>query len=146
MTGLASMMGKGVPRSAQQAMCPTGSKKHRGNDGSSYASSDVWLVGEKILMGHVQSQRQNKGYVQKRMQVKTYKAIIRTRRNLSMTGSVNINVKLINEYVVNTHTLIDSILKSRDITLPTKVCLVKAMVFPVVMYRCESWAIKKAEC
>ena len=41
---------------------------------------------------------------------------------------------------------LDSILKSRDITLPTKVCLVKAMVFPVVMYRCESWTIKKAEC
>ena len=38
-----------------------------------------------------------------------------------------------------------SILKSRDVTLPTKVCLVKAMVFPVVMYGCESWAIKKAE-
>ena len=43
-------------------------------------------------------------------------------------------------------TNLDSILKSRDITLPTKVCLVKAMVFPVVMYRCESWAIKKTEC
>ena len=42
-------------------------------------------------------------------------------------------------------TNLDSILKSRDITLPTKVCLVKATVFPVVMYRCESWAIKKAE-
>ena len=42
-------------------------------------------------------------------------------------------------------TNLDSILKSRDITLPTKVCLVKAMVFPVVMYGCESWAIKKAE-
>ena len=42
-------------------------------------------------------------------------------------------------------TLIDSILKSRDITLPTKVCLVQAMVFPVVMYGCESWTIKKAE-
>ena len=41
---------------------------------------------------------------------------------------------------------LDSILKSRDITLPTKVHLVKAMVFPVVMYGCESWAIKKAEC
>ena len=41
---------------------------------------------------------------------------------------------------------LDSILKSRDITLPTKVRLVKAMVFPVVMYRCESWTIKKAEC
>ena len=40
---------------------------------------------------------------------------------------------------------LDSILKSRDITLPTKVCLVKAMGFPVVMYRCESWTIKKAE-
>ena len=40
----------------------------------------------------------------------------------------------------------DSILKSRDITLQTKVCLVKAMVFPVVMYGCESWTIKEAEC
>ena len=43
-------------------------------------------------------------------------------------------------------TNLDSILKSRDITLPTKVCLIKAMVFPVVMYGCESWTIKKAEC
>ena len=42
-------------------------------------------------------------------------------------------------------TNIDSILKSRDITLPTKVCLVKAMVFPVIMYGCESWTIKKPE-
>ena len=42
-------------------------------------------------------------------------------------------------------TNLDNILKSRDITLPTKVCLVKAMVFPVVMYGCESWTIKKAE-
>ena len=42
-------------------------------------------------------------------------------------------------------TNLDSILKSRDITLPTKVCLVKAMIFPVVMYRCESWTVKKAE-
>ena len=42
-------------------------------------------------------------------------------------------------------TNLDSILESRDITLPTKVCLVKAMVFPVVMYRCESWTVKKAE-
>ena len=40
---------------------------------------------------------------------------------------------------------LDSILKSRDITLPTKVCLVKAMVFPVVMYGCESWTVKKAK-
>ena len=43
-------------------------------------------------------------------------------------------------------TNLDSILKSRDITLPTEVCLVKVMVFPVVMYRCESWTIKKVEC
>ena len=42
-------------------------------------------------------------------------------------------------------TNIDSIFKSRDITLPTKVCLVKAMVFPVVMYGCENWTVKKAE-
>ena len=39
-----------------------------------------------------------------------------------------------------------SILKIRDITLPTKVCIIKAMVFPVAMYRCESWTIKKTEC
>ena len=43
-------------------------------------------------------------------------------------------------------TSLDSVLKSRDITLPTEVRLVKTMVFPVVMYRCESWTVKKAEC
>ena len=43
-------------------------------------------------------------------------------------------------------TTLDSILKSRDVTLPTKVRLVKAMVFPVVMYGCESWTVKKVEC
>ena len=43
-------------------------------------------------------------------------------------------------------TNLESILKNRDITLPTKVCLVKAMFFPVVMYGCESWTIKKVEC
>ena len=42
-------------------------------------------------------------------------------------------------------TNLDSLLKSRGITLPTKICLVKAMVFPVVMYKCESWTVKKAE-
>ena len=42
-------------------------------------------------------------------------------------------------------TNLDSVLKSRDITLLTKICILKAMVFPVVMYRCESWTIKKAE-
>ena len=43
-------------------------------------------------------------------------------------------------------TTLDSILKSRDIALPTKVCLVKAMVLPVVLYGCESWAVRKTEC
>ena len=43
-------------------------------------------------------------------------------------------------------TNLDSILKSRDVTLPMKVCLVKAMVFPVIMYAGESWTVKKAEC
>ena len=43
-------------------------------------------------------------------------------------------------------TNLDRILKSRNIALPTKLCLVKAMVFPVVMYECESWTVKKAEC
>ena len=43
-------------------------------------------------------------------------------------------------------TNLDSILKIRDITLPTQVCIIKAMVFPVAMYRCESWTIKKTEC
>ena len=43
-------------------------------------------------------------------------------------------------------TNLNGIFKSRDITLPTKICLVKAMVFPVVMYGCESWTVKKAEC
>ena len=54
-------------------------------------------------------------------------------------------MKLKDAYSLEVRTNLDSILKSRDITLPTKVCLVKAMVFPVVMYGCESWTIKKAE-
>ena len=59
---------------------------------------------------------------------------------------------LINQYwpvgmaVFLSLTNLDSVLKSRDITLLTNVCIVKAMVFSVVMYRCESWTIKKAEC
>ena len=57
-------------------------------------------------------------------------------------GRVNIDILGISEQVM---TNLDSILKSRDITLPTKVCLVKAMVFPVAIYGCESWTIKKAE-
>ena len=51
-------------------------------------------------------------------------------------------VLLVSKLITN----LDSIFKSRDITLPAKVCLVKAIVFPVVMYICESWTVKKAEC
>ena len=58
--------------------------------------------------------------------------------------SLEINRHLLLERKVITN--LDSILKSRDITSPTTVCLVKAMVFPVVMYGCESWTVKKAEC
>ena len=57
--------------------------------------------------------------------------------------SYEIKIHLLLERIVMTN--LDSILKTRDITLPTKVCLVKAMVFPVVMYGCESWTMKKAE-
>ena len=59
-------------------------------------------------------------------------------------GPPEIKRRLLLGRKVMTH--LDSIFKSRDITLPTKVCLVKAMVFPVVMYRCEIWTVKKAEC
>ena len=58
---------------------------------------------------------------------------------------VNADIKLRDVYSLEVMTNLDSIFKSRDITLPTKVCLVKAMVFPVVMYGCESWTMKKAE-
>ena len=58
--------------------------------------------------------------------------------------SHEIKRRLLLERIVMTN--LDGILKSRDITLPTKVCLVKAMVFPVVMYGCESWTVKTAEC
>ena len=54
-------------------------------------------------------------------------------------------MKLKDAYSLEVMTNLDSILKSRDITLPTKVHLVKAMVFPLVMYGCESWTVKKAE-
>ena len=58
---------------------------------------------------------------------------------------VSAAMKLKDAYSLEGVTNLDSILKSRDVTLPTKVRLVKAMVFPVVMYRCESWIVKKAE-
>ena len=56
-----------------------------------------------------------------------------------------INTNFICYFIPYYMTNLDSIFKSRDITLPTKVCLVKAVVFPVVMYGCESWTMKKAE-
>ena len=60
-----------------------------------------------------------------------------------VTAAMKLRLLLLGRKVM---TNLDSILKSRDITLPTRVHLVKAMVFPVVMYGCESWTIKKAEC
>ena len=59
-----------------------------------------------------------------------------------VTAAMKLKVNFLGRKVI---TNLDSILKNRDITLPTTVCLVKAMVFPVVMYRGESWTIKKAE-
>ena len=63
-----------------------------------------------------------------------------------MQGNCNHELKRCLLLGRKTWTNLDSILKSRDITLPTKVHIVKAMIFPVVMYRCESWTLKKAEC
>ena len=64
---------------------------------------------------------------------------------ITTDGDCNHEIKRCLLYGREVMTNLDSILKSRDITLPTKVCLVKAMVFPVVIYGCESWTIKKAE-
>ena len=61
-------------------------------------------------------------------------------------GDCSLEIKRDLSFERKAMTNLDSILKSRDITLPTKVCIVKAMVFPVVMYGCESQTIKKAEC
>ena len=63
-----------------------------------------------------------------------------------MQGNCNHELKRCLLLGRKTWTNLDSILKSKDITLLTKIHIVKAMIFPVVMYRCESWAIKKAEC
>ena len=60
---------------------------------------------------------------------------------MSMCGKHHHNIVIILQLKKN----LDSVLKSRDITLLTKVCIIKAMVFPVVMYRCDNWTIKKAE-
>ena len=59
---------------------------------------------------------------------------------------MSVSLKLHLPFGKKVMTNLDSILKSKDITLSTEVCLVKAMVFPVVMYGCESWSIEKAEC
>ena len=64
-------------------------------------------------------------------------------KSLQMIAAMKLRCLLLGRKVM---TYLDSILKSRDVTLPTKVHLVKAMVFPVVMYGCESWTVKKAEC
>ena len=65
---------------------------------------------------------------------------------ITVDGDYSHEIKRCLHLVRKAMTNVDSILKSRDITLPRKVCLVKAMVFPVVMYGCESWTVKKAEC
>ena len=63
-----------------------------------------------------------------------------------MDGNYSYEIKRHLLFLRKALTNFDSILKSRDITLLTKVCMVKAMIFPVVMYKCESWITKKAEC
>ena len=65
--------------------------------------------------------------------------------NITADGDYNHGIKRCLHLGRKAMTDLDSVLKSRDITLPTNFCLVKAMVFPVVMYECESWTIKKAE-
>ena len=66
--------------------------------------------------------------------------------NITAGGDYSHEIKICLVLGRKVMTNLDSILKSRDITLPTKVCLIKVMVFPVVMYLCESWTIKKVEC
>ena len=66
--------------------------------------------------------------------------------SITVDGNCSYKIKRFLPLGKNTMTNLDSILKSRDITLPTKVYIVKAMVFPVITYECESWTIKKAEC
>ena len=66
--------------------------------------------------------------------------------NITVDGDCSHEVKTLLLLARKAMTNLDSILKSRDITLPTKVHLVKAMAFPAVTYECESWTIKKAEC
>ena len=80
--------------------------------------------------------------------VKTMETVTLYLRDSKITadGDCSHEIKRCSLFERKDMTNLDSILKSRDIPLSTKVCLVKAMVFPVVMYGCESWTIKKAEC
>ena len=78
--------------------------------------------------------------------METVRAFILRGSKITADGDCNHEIKRLLLLGIKALTNLDSILKSRDITLPTKVHLVKAMVFPVVMYGCESWTIKKAEC
>ena len=66
-------------------------------------------------------------------------------KNITADGDCSHEIKRCLLLGRKTMTKLNSVLKSRDITLPTKVCVVKAMIFPALMYRCESWTIKKAE-
>ena len=77
--------------------------------------------------------------------VETVRDFIFECSKITADGDCSLEIKRRLLHGRKTMTNLDSILKSRDITLPTKVCLVKAMVFPVVMCICESWTIKKAE-
>ena len=77
--------------------------------------------------------------------VKTVRDFILGGSKITADGDCSHEIKRLLLFVIKAMTNLDGILKSRDITLPTKACLVKAMVFPVVMYGCESWTIKKAE-
>ena len=78
--------------------------------------------------------------------VETVTGFILGRSNIVADGDCSHEIKRCLFFGRKAVTNLDSILKSTGITLPTKVCLVKAMVFPVVMYACESWTVKKAEC
>ena len=77
--------------------------------------------------------------------VETVRDFIFWGSKITADGDCSHEIKRLLLFVIKAMTNLDSVLKSRDITLPTKVHLVKAIVFPVVMYGCESWTIKKAE-
>ena len=78
--------------------------------------------------------------------VETVSDFITLGSKITADGNCNHEIKIHLLLGRKVMTNLDSIFKSRDITLSTKVCLVKAMVFPVVMYGCESWTVEKAEC